>query len=200
MERAEQGSSVLIAAAAEKIAVQIKGILPAGFGKVSFQPSMTKLKQKLTEERYDVVIICTPLPDYGLQSVIELAAKYPALSILMLVDKDVYQQAVYRAGDSGIMMLARPLSASSFQATVRMLGTMSRKVQRLVNDNLKLQQKLSDERYISRAKGLLIERGGMTEADAHRYLEQQAMNTSVTKREVAMKVIRDSGRIIISTQ
>lgn len=198
MERAEQGSSVLIAAAAEKIAVQIKGILPVGFGKVSFQPSMTKLKQKLTEERFDIIIICTPLPDYGLQSVMDLAAKYPASGILMLVDKDVYQQAVYRAGDSGIMMLARPLSAAGFTATVRLLGTMSRKMQSLYNENLKLQQKLSDERYISRAKGLLIEKEGMTEGEAHRYLEQQAMNASVTKREVAMKVIRESGRIVIN--
>ncbi len=197
MERAEQGSSVMIAAAAEKIAGQIKGILPSGFGKMSFQPSMTKVKQKLAEEKFELLIIHTPLPDeFGLQSAMDLASKYPAMSILLLVSKDVYQQALYRAGDSGIMILAMPMSPTSFSATIRLLLVMGRKMQNLMNENQKLQRKLEDERYVSRAKCLLIEKEGMTEAEAHKYLERQAMNTSVTRREVAVKVIRESGRIV----
>ena len=197
MERAEQRSSVLIAAATEKTAAQIKGILPSGFGKTSFQLSMTKVKQKLAEESFDLLIIYTPLPDeFGLQSAVELSSKYPAMSILLLVGKDVYQEALYRAGDSEIMILARPLSASHFSATLQLLNAVSRKVHNLMSDNMKLQRKLEDERYVGRAKCLLIEKEGMTEAEAHKYLEKQAMNASVTRREVALRVIRENGRIV----
>ena len=198
MERTEQRSSVLIAAQSEKIAVQIKGILPAGFGHVTFQPSIARVKQTLTEERTDLLIIYTPLSDdSGIQSILDLAAKYPAMSVLLIVSKEAYQQVLYRAGDSGISVLARPISTGSFLSAIQMLQAMNRKIQRLLEENARLQRKLQDERYVSRAKALLIEKQGMSESEAHKYLEREAMNGSVTRREVALKVIRESGRIVI---
>ncbi len=98
----------------------------------------------------------------------------------------------------GITVLARPISTGTFVSAIQMLGAMSRKIQRLLEENAKLQRKLEDERYVSRAKALLIEKQGMTEGEAHKYLERQAMNGSVTRREVALKIIRESGRIIVS--
>ncbi|HBP24555.1 MAG TPA: hypothetical protein DD632_03820 [Oribacterium sp.] len=198
MERTEQRSSVLIAAQSEKIAVQIRGILPAGFGHVTFQPSIARVKQTLTEERTDLLIIYTPLSDdSGIQSILDLAAKYPAMSVLLIVSKEAYQQVLYRAGDSGISVLARPISSGSFLSAIQMLQAMNRKIQRLLEENARLQRKLEDERYVSRAKALLIEKQGMSESEAHKYLEREAMNGSVTRREVALKVIRESGRIVI---
>lgn len=199
MERTEQRSSVLIAAQSEKIAVQIKGILPAGFGHVTFQPSIARVKQTLTEERTDLLIIYTPLSDdSGIQSVLDIASKYPAMSVLLIVSKEAYQQVLYRAGDSGISVLARPISTGSFLSAIQMLQAMNRKIQRLLEENARLQRKLEDERYVSRAKALLIEKQGMSESEAHKYLEREAMNGSVTRREVALKVIRESGRIVIN--
>lgn len=198
MERTEQRSSVLIAAQSEKIAVQIRGILPAGFGHVTFQPSIARVKQTLTEERTDLLIIYTPLSDdSGIQSILDLAAKYPAMSVLLIVSKEAYQQVLYRAGNSGISVLARPISTGSFLSAIQMLQAMNRKIQRLLEENARLQRKLEDERYVSRAKALLIEKQGMSESEAHKYLEHEAMNGSVTRREVALKVIRESGRIVI---
>ena len=198
MERTEQRSSVLIAAQSEKIAVQIRGILPAGFGHVTFQPSIARVKQTLTEERTDLLIIYTPLSDdSGIQSILDLATKYPAMSVLLIVSKEAYQQVLYRAGDSGISVLARPISTGSFLSAIQMLQAMNRKIQRLLEENARLQRKLEDERYVSRAKALLIEKQGMSESEAHKYLEREAMNGSVTRREVALKVIRESGRIVI---
>lgn len=39
----------------------------------------------------------------------------------------------------------------------------------------------------------------MTETDAHKYLEHTAMNQGLTRREVAIRVIRENGRIIVNT-
>ena len=193
MERTEQRSSVLIAAQSEKIAVQIRGILPAGFGHVTFQPSIARVKQTLTEERTDLLIIYTPLSDdSGIQSILDLAAKYPAMSVLLIVSKEAYQQVLYRAGNSGISVLARPISTGSFLSAIQMLQAMNRKIQRLLEENARLQRKLEDERYVSRAKALLIEKQGMSESEAHKYLEHEAMNGSVTRREVALKGRRAS--------
>ncbi len=65
-------------------------------------------------------------------------------------------------------------------------------------ENEKLRKKLEDERYCGRAKALLIERRQMTEQEAHKYIEREAMNNSASKREIAIRIIRESGRIVVT--
>ena len=46
-------------------------------------------------------------------------------------------------------------------------------------------------RLVNCAKWLLIGQLGMTEADAHRWLEKQAMDRCVSRRSVAEEIIRN---------
>ena len=43
---------------------------------------------------------------------------------------------------------------------------------------------------IQKAKGLLMRQLGMTEQDAHRWIEKAAMDRCVKKREIAETIIR----------
>ena len=45
-------------------------------------------------------------------------------------------------------------------------------------------------RLIDRAKCVLIQYLTMTEPQAHRYIEKQAMDTRTTRREVAQQILR----------
>ena len=54
---------------------------------------------------------------------------------------------------------------------------------------MRLQDKIEEIRLVSRAKCVLIEVLGMTEPQAHRYLEKQAMDLRCTRREVAQGVL-----------
>ena len=49
---------------------------------------------------------------------------------------------------------------------------------------------MTDIRTINRAKWLLIEQLRMTESEAHYYIERQAMDTRLSRREVAENIIR----------
>ena len=53
-----------------------------------------------------------------------------------------------------------------------------------------LREKMDSIRIVNRAKWLLIERLGMTEQDAHGYIEKEAMNRRRTSREIAEEIIR----------
>ncbi len=53
-----------------------------------------------------------------------------------------------------------------------------------------LQEKFDDMKLVNRAKLLLMERLKMTESEAHRYIEKQAMNTGSRRRQVAENIIR----------
>ncbi|MDR0930197.1 MAG: ANTAR domain-containing protein [Clostridiales bacterium] len=58
------------------------------------------------------------------------------------------------------------------------------------DENTKLNQKIEDIRIIDRAKLVLISYLKMTEDEAHKYIEKQAMNTRRTRRAVAESVLK----------
>ena len=60
----------------------------------------------------------------------------------------------------------------------------------LVKRSLSMEDKMAEIRLINRAKWVLIEKQGMSEQDAHRYIEKQAMDRCVPKRVVAEEILR----------
>jgi response regulator NasT len=60
----------------------------------------------------------------------------------------------------------------------------------LNKENSKLLQKIEDIRLIDRAKCLLIEYLSMTEMQAHKYIEKQAMDLRITKKAVANRILK----------
>lgn len=61
---------------------------------------------------------------------------------------------------------------------------------RLKKENSRLVQRLEDIRVITRAKCLLIEYLNMSELAAHKYIEKQAMDLRITKKEVANRILK----------
>ena len=55
---------------------------------------------------------------------------------------------------------------------------------------LSLEEKIESIRYVNRAKLLLVQELNMDEADAHRYIEKQAMDRCVPKLEIAKEIIK----------
>ncbi len=52
-----------------------------------------------------------------------------------------------------------------------------------------MEEKITEIRLVNKAKWLLIDKLGMTEPDAHRFIEKRAMDTRTPKREVAQEII-----------
>ena len=53
-----------------------------------------------------------------------------------------------------------------------------------------LEDKMEEIRIVNRAKWLLISELKMSENDAHRYIEKQAMDRCITRRAMAESIIR----------
>jgi response regulator NasT len=56
-------------------------------------------------------------------------------------------------------------------------------------ENDRLADKLAQLRLVDRAKCFLIEHRGLTEAEAHRLIEKQAMDTRRSRAQVAQDVL-----------
>lgn len=85
----------------------------------------------------------------------------------------------------GMLCLNIPIHRGDLINTVRMLTEQ----QRRLPDRKPKARSEGDEALIRRAKELLMERNGMTEPDAHRFLQKRSMNTGRSLVEVAETIL-----------
>ena len=79
---------------------------------------------------------------------------------------------------------------ADYDKAVKLISASRRRILGLKNENVRLQKKIEEIRLVDRAKCALIEYLGMTEAQAHRHIEKQAMDLRMTRREVAQGILQ----------
>ncbi len=146
-------------------------------------------RRMLLNSPVELVIINAPLPDeFGVELALDLADG--AIGILLLVKNEVYDQVCYKVEDSGVLTLGKPTTRQGFYSAVKLLTAMTARLSKLEKANQSLQEKMADIRVVNRAKWLLIEHHHMKEQDAHYFIEKQAMDMRLSRRQVAENIIR----------
>ena len=139
----------------------------------------------------DLLIAVMPLSDgTGVEGIIDVAQRHPQLMTILLVRQEAYEQVSYQCRNQQVFVIAMPFKrqvlaeAASFM--LRLRTVMDDKDKELA----RLRKNLSEIRVITSAKLYLIQTRGMTEEEAHYYLEKEAMDRSLTKKEVAEEILR----------
>ena len=117
-------------------------------------------------------------------------AKLSEGGVILLEEANEFEASVASLARSGIVVVQKPLSKMSLVAAIRSVCAANMRLVELKEANRSLEQKLEDLKFIDRAKISLIKQFGYSEDEAHKYIEKQAMNLRVTKREVAMNILR----------
>ena len=181
---------VLVAGANDKTCEFLSELLPGS----SYEPllrasSAGEVRRIQLETPLDLVILTAPLrEEFGTQLALDLADQN--ISVLLLVNSEVYDQVCYKVEDEGVLTLPKPITRQGITTAIRLLTAMRGKVLRMDRKNQALQEKMMDIRTVNRAKWLLIQQLRMTEDEAHHYIEKQAMDTRLSRREVAENIIR----------
>ena len=181
---------VLVADSGDKIYDYISQSLPRS----EYEPILRagdagEARRMLLNAPVDIVIINTPLKDdFGTELALDLADG--SAGVLLLVKNELYDQICYKVEDSGVLTLGKPTSRQGFYSAVKLLTAMTARLSKLEKANHTLQEKMADIRVVNRAKWLLIEHHHMKEQDAHYFIEKQAMDTRLSRREVAENIIR----------
>ena len=181
---------VLIAGANDRTFDSLRELLPPdGYEAPLRAGSAGEAKRMLLETDVDLVILNAPLRDeFGTQLALNLAQDN--LCVLMLVPAESFDAVCYKVEDEGILTLSKPVSRSGLLGAIKLLTAMRGKLRKLDRQNQALQEKMQDIRTVNRAKWLLIEIKRMTENEAHYYIEKQAMDMRLSRREVAENIIR----------
>lgn len=182
--------SVLIVSSSEKPIEYITEILPhSDFHPVITAASASEAKQKLIDSSADIVIINAPLSDeFGTQLAVDIVTSSNA-GVLILVKADVYDHVSYKMEQYGVLTLSKMLNRQTMFQTIKLLCATSNKMKKLEESTVSLENKLREMKTINKAKGLLIECLKMSEEEAHKYIEREAMDSCVKKVEIAKLII-----------
>ena len=88
-----------------------------------------------------------------------------------------------------MLVIEKPVNRQMFFKSIRMAGVQQSRMTGLQRENKKLRDKIEEIRTVDRAKCLLIQFEAMTETQAHRYIEKQAMDLRVPRRRIAEDIL-----------
>lgn len=162
-----------------------------GYVRPVIVPSGTEARRRMLEGGFELVIVNAPLPDEFGHELCAAAADQTDAGVILLAKAAAIDQLMPRMNQEGVLVVGKPFSAALFLQAVHMAAASNHRLQRLRQENDRIQAKLAQLRLISRAKCLLIQYKQMTEAEAHRLIEKQAMDTRATRGEVATALIEE---------
>ena len=187
----ERTYSVLIVTASDSFTEKIMPLLPVtDYWPVTTVHSNSEARRKILETAFDIVLINAPLPDdFGMRLAIDICTGSGA-GVLLMVRSDQFDDVYARVVGYGVLTLSRPTSVQMVAQNLRILCATRERMRRMEAKQATVEERIEEIRLINRAKWLLIECLGMTEPEAHRYIEKQSMDRRISKREAAETVIR----------
>lgn len=168
--------------------------LASVFDAPTFDPVVNALsageaRRLLSSEQYDLIAVNSPLSDEtGIDFCID-AAQGPS-GVMLFVKNDIYEIVSSQCTREGIFVIPKPNTQRNVAQSVTLLCAICERLRKYEKKTRTLREKMDSIRIVNRAKWLLIERLGMTEQDAHGYIEKEAMNRRRTSREIAEEIIR----------
>lgn len=183
--------SCLVVSANEKINAVIDDLLPgSSFNKKLFVADVQTARRTLLEKDFDIVIINTPLPDeFGADFAMDIADKTNS-GILLMVKAELFDDISAKTDDVGILTVGKPTTKPILKQTLNLLCATRQRLRKLEKKNQSFEEKMAEIRVVNHAKWLLIENLKITEAEAHKYIEKEAMNNRRARIDVANEIIK----------
>ena len=118
------------------------------------------------------------------------AAEKHTAGILLAVQNKYADIITQKVEPYGVLVVGKPIVKAFFNQAVRFTEVTRHRVLSLKEENIHLQLKLEEMKIINRAKCVLIQYLSMSEAQAHKYIEKQAMDMRQSKYHVSKQILK----------
>ena len=191
MSLKERVYSILIVSATDNFTSAFANLLPeTRYFPIHSVTSISAAKRIFAEKTFDFVIINAPLPDdTGTRFAIDTCTARQA-AVLLLVKSDIHAEIHDRVAEYGVFTLPKPTSRPIMIHALNWMESARERLKQFEKKSLSIEEKMAEIRLVNKAKWLLISELKMSEPDAHRYIEKQAMDRCITKRTIAEEIIK----------
>ena len=186
-----QTYSVLVVSSQQKFNDALSSMLPPSeYYPVCFTSNIASARRQLLSRGYDLVIVNAPLPDEsGTRFAMDASNRMDTV-VLLLLRAENFEEVTARVTSHGVFTLQVPFPASTIRQGLKWMVSARERLRQMETKNLSIEEKMEEIRLVNKAKWLLIEQKNMHEADAHRYIEKQAMDRCTSKKEIAQNIIQ----------
>ena len=182
---------LLLISGSEKSAESLSALLKeVRIASVLTVKSGGEARRILLDNDFDIILINTPLTDEFGNELAAALTETTASSVIMLVRHDIADGVAQKMERFGVLVIEKPVGKIILHQTIRLAAAARNRLLGIKQDNIRLQQKIEEIRLVDRAKCVLIQYLNMTEEQAHKYIEKQAMNTRMTRKDIAVSILK----------
>lgn len=182
--------SVLIISKTEKSIESLEQLIKTvGYDDISSAFTSQQAIELSVVRNFDVIVINTPILDGGgIDLSVELA-KCTSSGIFVLMQNEVYKKCSAALEQNGVFALQKPLNRISFCQSLKIWEISKKRLGSFEIENTKLKNQVEEMKIINRAKCALMQCLTMSEQQAHRYIEKQAMDMRISRIKVAQRIL-----------
>ncbi len=192
MSLKERIYSVLVVSSAEKLNIALSELLrEMRCRPVRTVPTVSEGRRAWSERSYDLVIINSPInDDAAIRMAVDIGSSKGTV-VMLLVSAEIHDEVRDRLVEHGVFTLPKPVSVPTLSLSLEWMTTVRERLRRMEKKSLSVEEKMEEIRVVNRAKWLLISEFKMDEPQTHRYIEKQAMDRCISKKEVAEEIIKN---------
>lgn len=186
----ERVYKVALVSSSEKFNGAMLPLLPKNrFSPISVYRDAKSAQRVISKEKPDIVIINTPLPDdFGTSLALDVS-ETDGVCVLLFTRAENFSELSSVLAPHGVLTLPKPTSPELTEEVVELMCATRERLRRIEIKKSFAEERMEDIRVVNKAKWFLIEQLKMTEQEAHRYIEKQAMDRCVTKRVIAENIL-----------
>jgi response regulator NasT len=162
----------------------------ASIRKTTVASSCAMARELMAQSGYDLVIINSPLKDETGEKLSKQIASSGASQVILVVKSEFLDEISASTEDTGVLAVAKPVNRALFWSALKLARSAFGRVKLIQEENTRRKRRLEDVGLVARAKLMLISYLNLSEQDAHRYIEKQAMDMRVTRREIAEGILK----------
>lgn len=180
---------LIVSGSSKGLDMLVQIIRSAGSYEISALSNGSEARRAVNEKEYELIVINTPLCDeFGHELSMDIAEKTSS-GVILICKSEISDDVSDKLGTYGVCVVPKPLNKALFFQSLKLVMASRSRMLGFKNENVRLQSKLEEIKLINRAKCTLIQYLKLTEPQAHRYIEKQAMNSRQTKVEVAQRIL-----------
>lgn len=142
--------------------------------------SCGEVRRMINKARINIVVCGYKLPDGSAEQLFE---DIPQTCTVLVVAP----QSQLECLPEEIFRLPAPISRGSLIASIQMLFQMSRRLSQFIKPH----RSDEDQKIVEEAKHLLMDRHGMTEEQAHRFIQKRSMDSGAKMVQTARLILDD---------
>lgn len=137
----------------------------------------------------DLIIMDIRMPEMeGTEAAARIRDQHPVPIIMLTAyaDKDTIRKA---EAAGALAYLVKPVNENELPPAINIALARFREIQSLRSEVVELQESLEARKLIERAKGILMQRLGLSERDAYERLRQRARDKRAKMKDIAQAII-----------